>query len=195
MSLREKIQTQSIIEITTFLNALSDTERLQNIRSLTKKDLKRLFELAKDNEGLQLDYFAENGALECIHEGKNSLPMFTLFQKRFCRLEDGRVAGYNHGSTMHLIGPGYFIARETKGNSEHEALGSIVIDYYQTPDSNNGLPTNWPPVKENHQGLQRLVYYQMHDFMRKVSDHVSIGTAYQKGKAANQYFILCKSHP
>lgn len=193
MSLQALIlEEKSIQEIGEWLNQQTKTERLLQIRSLTKKAQKKLYLLAEASEPLNLDYFAPSAKnnTEIIHEGKNSLPAFTLFQKRFCRLDDGSIVGYNHGSTMKLVGPGYFIAKETAGNKDWEDKGSIVIDYYDVPK--NKPLDSWPEIKGNGEGLQRLVYYKMHDFMRKVSEHVSIGVAYKGGSYSGNYFILCR---
>src|SRR5262245_38625525 len=49
---------------------------------------------------------------EVIWHGKNSLPMFTRFQKRFCRPDGPRgereLWGYNHQTMAWATGPGYF---------------------------------------------------------------------------------------
>ena len=193
MSLQNLIlEGKSIHDISEWLNQQNAADRLLHIRSLNKKAQKRLYTLAIDSAPLGLDYFAPSDQqnTEVIHEGKNSLPAFTLFQKRFCRRSDGSVVGYNHGSTMGIVGPGYFIAKETRGNKDWEDKGSVVIDYYEVPESKP--IDSWPEVKGNGQGLQRLVYYKMHDFMRKVSDHVSIGVAYKGGSYSGNYFILCR---
>ena len=186
-------ENASLNEIATWLNELTDAERLQETRSLSKQEQRDLFERAADNAPLTLDFFASTEVgQEVIHEGKNTLPAFTLFQKRFVRLESGQVVGYNHASTMGLIGPGYFVVRETTGQPDWEVHGSIVVDYYEVPESNSSIPEHWPKIKQNHRGLQVLVYNKMHDFMRRVSDHVSIGAAFKKGKSIDSYFLLCR---
>ena len=195
MSLRKFISDQfSIEDIGTYLDNLSAPERLSEIRSLNKKVQRELYRLAEKASPLSLDFFVPttDPLREVIHNGRNTLPVFTLFQKRFCRSNDGtgRIFGYNHGSTTNWIGPGYFIAKTTAGNAEWESRGSVVIDYYEVPDSD--VVATWPQIKPNNSGLQILVYNQMHDFMRRVSNHVSIGVAYQKGKNMGQYFILCR---
>ena len=193
MSLQNLIlDGKSIQEIGEWLNQQSPEERLLQVRRLNKKAQKKLYVLAINSEPLNLSYFvpSEENNTEIIHEGKNSLPAFTLFQKRFCRRDDGSVVGYNHGSTMKLVGPGYFIAKKTSGNKDWEDKGSVVIDYYEVPDSKP--LASWPKVKGNGQGLQRLVYHKMHDFMRKVSDHVTIGVAYKSGSYSGNYFVLCR---
>ena len=193
MSLQNLISDgKSIQDIGEWLNQQTGKERLLQIRGLSKKAQKRLYVLAASSEPLDLDYFVppDKTNTEIIHEGKNSLPAFTLFQKRFCRRDDGMVVGYNHGSTMKIVGPGYFIAKATAGHNDWEDKGSVVIDYYTVPEDKP--LASWPDVKGNGKGLQRLVYYKMHDFMRKVSDHVSIGVAYKNGSYSGNYFVLCR---
>ena len=183
----------SLEEIAALLDNCSVEERLQAIRSVGKKAQRTLFNLCAETPKLDLSYFATSEVgIEVIHEGKNSLPAFTLFQKRFIRLDENTVVGYNHGSTMHLIGPGYFILKETADQPEWSQYGSVVVDYYEVPSNTMTLPPHWPKVKHNHQGLQIVVYNKMHDFMRRVSTHVSIGSAFKKGKSIDSYFLLCR---
>ena len=193
MSLENLIlEGKTIEDIASWLNEQTPEERLLSTRALNKKTQKKLYILAINSEPLTLDYFAPQSQdkTEIIHDGKNSLPVFTIFQKRFCRQEDGKIVGYNHGSTMKLIGPGYFVAKDTAGNKDWEDKGSVVIDYYEVPETKP--IDSWPEIKGNGQGLQKLVYYHMHDFMRKVSDHVSIGVAYKNGSYSGNYFVLCR---
>lgn len=194
MSLNEMMNSKASAEdITAWLNEQSNDTRVREIRSLNKKSQRSLYELAAENAPLTLDYFASAPVgQECIHEGKNSLPAFTLFQKRFVRLEDGSVVGYNHGSTLPIIGPGYFVLKETAGNPDWTPNGSVVVDYYEVPAVTAAVPSHWPTIKPNHKGLQVLVYNKMHDFMRRVSDDVSIGVAFKKGQSIDSYFLLCR---
>ena len=194
MSLSQMIKDGApLAEIASWLNSQTNDIRVQEIRSLNKSSQRILFERAEHNAPLTLDYFAGSPVgTECIHEGKNSLPAFTLFQKRFVRLDDSSVVGYNHGSTLPIIGPGYFILKETTGNLDWEQHGSVVVDYYEVPSTTASIPSHWPSIKPNHKGLQVLVYNKMHDFMRRVSDHVSIGSAFKKGQSIDSYFLLCR---
>ncbi len=194
MTLRALLKESASLEaIASWLDEQSPDARLEAIRSLNKAEQRSLFELAKEGAPLTLDDFAGPVNEEIIHEGKNSLPAFTEFQKRFVRLEDGRVVGYNHASTMGLIGPGYFVLKATNDNPEWVKHGSVVVDYYEVLDANTiQVPSGWPKIKGNHQGLQMFVYNNMHDFMRKVSTHVSIGSAFKKGKSIDSYFLLCR---
>ena len=193
MSLSTLIQDEtSLSDIAAWLDEQTAEDRLHEVRGLNKSQQRSLFEQCKDAQPLTLDDFCGDTNQEVIHEGKNSLPAFTLFQKRFVRLDDNRVVGYNHGSTMGLIGPGYFVLKETQGTPEWTEHGSVVVDYYEVLDGQTAVPTSWPKIKGNHQGLQMFVYNNMHDFMRKVSTHVSIGSAFKKGKSIDSYFLLCR---
>ena len=91
---------------------------------------------------------------------------------------------------MGLIGPGFFVGVPTDGNSDWEQRGAIVIDYFQTPDGE--VADGWPKVVPNSKGLQRFVYYQTRDFMRRVSEHVSVGAAYKVEKPLGHFFMLCR---
>jgi hypothetical protein len=195
MSLKKLISDRfMVLEIEQYLNELPADSRLKEIQDLPKRHQRILYEIAADAKPLDLEYFVptKTPLTEIIHSGRNTLPVFTLFQKRFCLSNDGtnRIFGYNHGATTNWIGPGYFVAKTTEGNPDWESKGSVVIDYYEVPDGE--VVPSWPQIKENSKGLQQFVYNEMHDFMRRVSSHVSIGIAYQKGKNMGQYFVLCR---
>jgi hypothetical protein len=53
-------------------------------------------------------------------------------------------------------------------------------------------PEGWPVIKPNEAGISRLVYAYMQDYLRRVSDHITIGRAYRKGKESPNYFTLCR---
>jgi hypothetical protein len=184
-----------IEEISTHLDRLDHSERLLQIRQLNKKRQKRLYEIAVA-ETSRLEDFVPSEAprqREVIHHGKNSLPVLSHFQKRFCRSDSSEeeLFGYNHNSTMSIVGPGYYVASSTEGNPEWEQRGGVVVDYYKLPDTGD-VVDGWPSIKANSSGLQFFVYHKMRDFMRKVSSHVSIGIAYKGGKPIGQYFTLCR---
>ena len=111
-----------------------------------------------------------------------------LFEKRFTRAtDDGSVVyGYNEGSTRKFVGPGFFVA----GMDDSE--GTIGIDYYRVPPQGAVLPAGWPTVRPNEKGISRFVYAKMIDYLRRVSQHVSVGRAVRKGKVTNNYFVLCR---
>jgi hypothetical protein len=182
-------------EIAAYLDGLAPDHRLHEVRQLGGADQARLYDLAKDGPPITLEHFAPKDRptlREVIHEGKNTLPAFQLFQKRMCRPSDGadRLFGYNEGFTRALLGPGYFVTHSTAGNPDWEERGAIVVDYFMMPDGE--VAPGWPRVVPNSQGLQMLVYQGTRDFMRRVSAHVSIGAAYKGEKKMGAYFALCR---
>jgi hypothetical protein len=123
---------------------------------------------------------------EVIWHGKNSLPMFTLFQKRFCRPAGARghdeLWGYNHQAMSWLTGPGYFVCHQ-------DGPVKAAIDYRVVPPE---APASWPAIKRNDTGGSYFVYRDMVDYLRRVSAHVLIGRAHKHGKELPNYFILCR---
>lgn len=173
------------------LDGLGTHERVAAVRSINGSHQGKLWDACEGRATTLEDIVPANlaPAVEVIHAGKNSLPMFSHFEKRFCRVagQDDRLYGYNEGSTRHLIGPGYFVAVEDPSRNE------VGVNYYEVPPNSADLPANWPAIKKNEAGLQRFVFSKMIDYLRKVSSTVTIGRAYRQGKASNQYFLLCKT--
>lgn len=183
----------AIARLSAALDAMDHRNRAYTVLSATKADLETLWELVKD-QPVDCDHFVPSGTeplKEVIHHGKNSLPAFTHFQKRFCRTgENGDVSGYNHQPWSWLVGPGYFVAHSTA--EEKDAPSDFAIDYTIVPKEK---PEAWPPIQDNDGGLRAVTYGRMKDYMRKVSSHVAIGKAYLEGKFRGQYFILCREDP
>ncbi|MBK6529870.1 MAG: hypothetical protein IPF99_09770 [Deltaproteobacteria bacterium] len=178
------------------LRAMLDTcgpwARANAVHTLTPAQMKVLFE-ACEGEALTLDAMVPTGEplVEVIHHGKNTLPMFSHFQKRFCR-PDGedspdQLWGYNHngGLVTAVTGPGYFVATLTE-------KGEVLIDYAKVPPRK---PAGWPTIMGPTARAGSLVWAGMTDVLRRVTDHVTIGTAYMNGKPRGQYFALCREDP
>ncbi len=193
MSLQSLVRAGAPIdEIAAHLDALDHETRRQETQGLGGADQRRLFEAAGASPPLDLAFFVpkETAPLEeVIHFGRNSLPAFKMFEKRFCRPagDETRLFGYNEGPSRPLIGPGYFVARETEAG---DPRGAIVVDYYLVPEGD--VAKGWPAVRANHQGLQRFVYHQTRDYMRRVSADVSIGQAHKREQKVIGTFILCR---
>jgi hypothetical protein len=175
------------------LAALSDSlaldERVAQMRALAARCLGALYDRAAGQAGdADLAFFhpaaAEQKTVEWI--GKNSLPAFSHFSKRFTRsAESGRLTGHNTGSMQWLVGPGYFTAV-----ARPEVRAEFLFDYTQIPSE---APAGWPELKPNEAGLSRLVFHDMHDYFRPVGRHLGIGGAYNsKGKFKGQYFALAR---
>jgi hypothetical protein len=129
-----------------------------------------------------------------IFHGKNSLPAFTRFQKRFCRPSEATEAdelwGYNHQPVRWLAaftGPGYFGAYDSDS-----PIGSVAVDYRRIPTDR---PDGWPDLHENTYRLSRFIYNGMVDYLRRVSDHLLIGRATRGGREMPNYFVLCREDP
>jgi hypothetical protein len=176
--------------IAAFLDGLTHAGRVEAIRGVGGARLqRRLWEAAKDAPRVTLADLVPSDApplRQVVFHGKNSLPAFTVFEKRFCRPPAGARAGdalwgYNHQSLAWLTGPGYFVV--------HDDPRGAAIDYREVPPSH---PDDWPPVRPNDQGLSRFVYRDMVDYLRRVSAHVFIGSAHRGGKELGNYFILCR---
>lgn len=192
------------MDLNLFFDPELDLERLRNtldtcgpwarrhaVGGLDKRKLAKLYEASEGAEALTLDYFvpASEPLQEVIHWGKNSLPLFNHFQKRFCRPDgeglENELWGYNHQSTATFTGPGYFVATV-------DDKGEGIVDYGRLPPRK---PGSWPEIIPNSARIGRFVWVGMVDRLRKVSAHVTIGRAYRHGKPSDDYFALCREDP
>jgi hypothetical protein len=176
--------------LTKVLDELGHEGRTHTIRTWHRRQMALLWEAARGYRPVTLDHFVPPGVgakVEVLHELKNSLPLFSVSQKRFCRpddpeLSDKELWGYNHAPTGPFTGPGYFVVHTA------DVEGEIDIDYRTLP---KGRVEGWPAVQPNEQRLGRFVYAGMVDRMRGLSDHVCIGRA-QKREPMNAWFVLCR---
>lgn len=180
-----------------YLDSLDSSARWEALQGLGRAEQRRLWEKCSAAPAISLGHFvADNAPLEeVIHDGLNTLPVpgsLRRFQKRFCRPENdsARLFGYNEGATRKVIGPGYFVVRSTDGVPHWEGRGAYVVDYFQVPDQR--VVDGWPTVVSNSHGLSRFVYGGTRDFMRRVSNHVSVGAAYKGERPLDHYFVLCR---
>ena len=197
MTLRQMLADPSMTigALAAHLDGMDHAGRMAFLGSTNKADQRRLWHLAAGSAPITREHFVPAGTpprTAVPHFGRNTLPLFNSFQKVFCAPEDGsnRLFGYNEGATRPLIGPGYYVAIPTAGNPAWEERGAWVVDYFQVPDG--PVVDGWPKVKKNSQGLQVLVYHHTRDFMRKVSEHVSIGIAYKNEMCLNNWFTLIR---
>ncbi len=179
------------------LAAMLDTcghwARVNAVRSLSNAQMKVLFEACAETGALTLDYMVPTTEplVEVIHHGKNGLPAFNHFQKRFCR-PDGedsadQLWGYNHNPDfqMAVTGPGYYVSTLTEKSE-------VLVDYARIPPRK---PAAWPAIMGPKARAGFLVWDGMTDVLRKVSEHVTIGAASKNGKLMGQYFALCREDP
>jgi len=174
------------------LDAASHAERVAAVRELGRAEQRSLYRAVRGHLLLSLaDLVAPavpDGAT-VRHHGVNSLPLFTHFEKRFCRPpgEDWekptRLYGFNFQRLAPLTGPGYFVALEDP------ALGEVRIDYTRLPER---VPEGWPALRSNERGLARFVYGFMVDTLRRVSEHVTVGSAARHGRDVDSWFVLVR---
>ena len=97
---------------------------------------------------------------------------------------------YNDYRSGWWMGPGYFKLVPTEGDPSWAERGAWVVDYLQVPDG--AVPEGWPPVVPNERGPQRLVYAGTRDFMRRVSEHVSVGRPFKGDDPLPFCFVVCR---
>jgi hypothetical protein len=170
-----------------YLDHLTAPARLREIRSLGKHEQAKLFEAAGARP-IDLTHFAPAGTppgQEVVHYGRNSLPAFQTFEKRFCLpgTQTDELWGYNEHALRPLIGPGYFIARAM-------APQEVVFDYTLVPPSK---PPAWPKIQLNSERLGRFVYYRTRDTVRGVSRHVVVGRVMRDSNPLDAWFVLCRA--
>ncbi len=179
--------------IASLLDGLPAEVRAQVVRRLGRREQRALYERSEGVAPLALVDLvgpARADLEEVRHLGRNTLPAFRIFEKRFCRLPGdtaaapAELAGYNAQTMAFVTGPGYFLAREDPERAE------ILIDYGRLPTSK---PDAWPPIRSNETGLARFVYGFMVDRLRRVSEHVTIGSAARNGRELGSYFVLCRA--
>jgi len=128
-----------------------------------------------------------------VFHGKNSLPLFTEFEKICCRPDEqdsgesqpNELWGYNRSPTMKVVGPGYYVTHDTPDSE----LGACAFDYNRLPLR---AAEGWPTIKPNERGVSRFVYNRMIDYMRRVADDVFIGLATRDEKSMSSWFLLVR---
>jgi hypothetical protein len=176
-------------ELASLLDGLSSEERISAVRAVSGSLQARLFEAAAKNAPLTLFDLVPPDVPDMHpvrHFGRNSLPLFKFFEKRFFRPPGERGAarlfGYNYQKLMWLTGPGFMSAYGGKD-------GEVRVDYREVPDR---VPEGWPAPRPNARGIARLVYGNMVDRLRRVSKHVTIGRAFRGEKPESAWFLLCR---
>lgn len=191
MDLKSLIETHLDVErLAKDLDEVGHWARVWSVGQWTRQDMATLWEAVKSFRPISLDDFVPASVpplVEVIHQGKNSLPAFTHFQKRFCRpahpADGASLVGYNVQSFSALTGPGYYVAHASADP------GEVEIDYTKTPREK---PAGWPDVVPNRERLGRFVYHGLVDVMRGVSTHVTIGRNRKRGRWVDTWFVLVR---
>jgi len=194
MELKNLIETHlDLPRLSKDLDELGTPARVWAVRQWTRDDMAILWEATKGFRPVTLDDFVPPSVpphVEVITHGKNSLPTFTHFQKRFSKPADPEskdmLIGYNHQANELFTGPGYYVAHPST------EPGEVDIDYTMLPHER---VETWPPIIPNSRRLGRFVYYGMVDVMRGISSHVTIGRARKKGGWMDAWFVLVREDP
>jgi hypothetical protein len=168
-------------DIAAHLDALDEAARVLEVRAVSAALQRKLWPIV-DGKAVTLESFLPEHDEKVIYAGKNSLPMFQLFEKRFFRRNGGPAFGYNEQFWRLFTGPGFFVVRE-------DPSGELLFDYTQVPEQ---APAGWPRAR-GHMGIGWLVYGNMIDRNRRVSKHTVLGAAFRSGKALGQYYLLTKT--
>lgn len=164
-------------ELTERLDAATHEVRLAWIRSLNRSQQYTLYALAQGSPVYVKDLVRAEGEV-VRHHGRNGLLAFTFFEKRFAAWQGG-VVGFNYPVVSNLLrgtyswvtGPGHFTAYDSP-----EVPGEVWIDYRKVPTST--VPA-FPPLMDNEHGLRALIFGDMVDVLRRVSQHVFIGDSFK----------------
>ncbi len=191
MSLYEMLATKpiDIKGIAKYLDGLTHEERVAEMRTIPGRQMALLWEAeGKSRKKLSVNSFVPKDVPNCVavrHIGRNSLPLFNDFEKRFARPKSDakELYGYNHSDAMGLVGPGQFVLGKGK------AKGEMDVDYYRIPPVRID---GFPKLQKNTFGLSFFVYGNMVDVMRHVSEHITVGRAYKYGDETGNYFLLCR---
>ncbi len=185
--LRDRAPRESIHA---FLDGLPPIDRVEMALSLRGREVAHLYRAVAGGRVTQIEDFVPADVADertVIFHGRNSLPSFSSFQKRFARLSSGQVIGYNHQTMAFVTGPGFFVVRGPSDGAD--VPGEAYFDYTGIPER---APAGWPAYKANGAGLSILVYKNMKDYMREVATNVFVGEAYKGGKTQKQFFILAR---
>jgi hypothetical protein len=181
----------SLAPITAALDAASPADRRAWVRSLGGAQQKHLYALAQGNPLTVNDLVGAEGEVR-IGDGRNGLAMFNKFQKHFSRL-GSEVVGYNDSSEIAgflspivgwFNGPGHFLAYDSP-----LVPGEVWVDYRTV--STNQHPA-FPPLLDNDHGTRSLVFGNMVDIVRRVSQHVFIGDAFKNLPRTTPMSLGCR---
>jgi len=188
-----------IDELGSYLDGLSSQDRWAQVDGSPRRIQRLLYERAATSRPLTLNDFVPPGTPDgtpVVHRGWNSLPLPSLW-RRFAKpmlrhpSRPDVLMGYNDSPARWLIGPGFFLHVQTPDEPGWRQRGATVVDYFQVPDVERPH-ADWPRVIPNRRGLQFFVYHKTRDFMRRVSQHVTIGAAFKTADPLGAYFMLVR---
>ena len=136
-------------ELAEALDRADHAARVEWMNAMPTRDMDALYDLAKGS-AVDIDHFAPTEDRVHIHDGRNSMLLFSDFQKRFARVPE-RIFGYNHPGKMGRAvtwfqGYGHFVLRPSP-----DVEGEVWIDYTEVHDDDH---PEFPKTQDND-GLPR----------------------------------------
>jgi hypothetical protein len=191
MELRNLIDVHlDLARLSKYLDEVGPFARLWSVSQWSREDQAKVFEAAKGFRAVTLEDFVPAGApphVEVTHQGKNSLPTATRFEKHFFKPSQSDAGDVLIGRNFQLLsplsGPGFYVARPS------QEAGEVDFDYMATPKET--LP-GWGEVRPNEGVISQFVYKDMVDVMRGLSSHVTIGRIRRKGQFIDNWFVLVR---
>ena len=184
------VRPQSVADL---LDGLGHEERVRAIRSLGRGPQRRLYEAVDGFRPLCLADLVPPGVDDFVpvrHFGRNTLPVFTHFEKRFCRPRGADRQQARRALRLQLpdarAADRARLLRRARGSGPARGVGRLQ------PGSARPHPEGWPEIASNDRGLPRLVFGFMVDTLRGVSEHVTIGSAARRGRDLGSWFVLCR---
>lgn len=175
-------------QVTGFLDELSPAARVHATLSLRAREQRALWHAAQGVYEITPEHLVPFGLpadTTVRHFGRNTMPAFSRFEKRFYRNAHGDMFGANFQTMAPLTGPGYFRVRALAEQRE------LLLDGARDALPSEA-PAGWPQVVPNERGFSRFVYGFLVDHLRRVSEHVTIGEPVRHGKPLGSWFILCR---
>ena len=166
-------------DVAAHLDRLDAHARVAECVALSRELQKRLWKIASAEPGEAQELVGAGGT--AVFVGRNSLRLFSRFEKRFAR-HAGAVIGYNRHPLGWLTGPGYFVVAV--------APSALLFDYRQVPSQ---APAGWPRISPNTQGFASPVYAGLLDDVVWVARDVLIGSARRGDVTLDSYFVLARA--
>ncbi len=170
-------QISDLSDLSGQLDNATHADRIRWAYTLDEAEQLKLFDLAR-GQSLTTDDLVRPEERVLIHAGRNGLPRFNRFEKRFARLGEQTV-GYNHNDQIggplnfivtRLVGPGHYTAYDAPDGD------GVWIDYRTIPERRHPV---FPKLIDNDHGVRGLVFGNMVDVLRRASRHVLIGNAFK----------------
>lgn len=178
MSIPLPTEVDDLSVLTEALDATGHDQRLAWAYTLGGKQQYRLYDLAAGKQAVTPDDLHGGDGEVVRHHGRNGLMLFNHFEKRCAKVGD-ELVGFNHNEWPGLIGR---IARRVTGPGHYsfyaspDVPGEVWIDYRRVPTRSHEA---FPPLVDNESGLRQLVFGNMVDVLRRVSEHVFIGDSFK----------------